>query len=156
MGLDEYRPAIDLPEIGQSLLQRWEIQLLTAANVAHDVPIAYRVVRQLTPQSDIDDRRVEPELTLPLDARIQIKRQRDPIAQGIPDAGVHRVLHPRVQQEHPLVDIDVRRADFEDAIEGARERERAAGCQQESEETLQPTLPQPVKRLAVAGRSGAE
>src|ERR1700730_14166611 len=75
--LHENGPAVDLAQVGQGLLEWWKSLLLVALHVADDITIAHGVIRQLAPQSQLHDVRVEPEPSLPLDSCIQIKRQGD-------------------------------------------------------------------------------
>src|SRR5580704_18925420 len=63
--LHENGPAIDLAKVGQRLLECWERLLLVALHVADDITVAHGVIRQLAPQSQLHDVRVEPESSLP-------------------------------------------------------------------------------------------
>jgi len=75
------------------------------------------VIGELAAQSQLHDIRVEPESPLAIDAGIEIKRQCDPVTQGVPDAGVYRILHARVQEEYAAVDVHIRVANLEHPIE---------------------------------------
>ena len=115
--LDQNRPAIDPAETLDSLLERREAFLVVGARIAHEESIGDGMKGKLAPQREIDDSRVEPEAALPIDARVEIKRKSDAVAQGILDSWINRILNPRVQQEHALVDVYIGGAHFKRAIE---------------------------------------
>ena len=57
-----------------------------------------------------------------------------PSRKRVADAGAHRILDPRVQQEHPLVDVDVGGAHLEHAIEGIARSAQAAQAREGEED----------------------
>src|SRR6185312_17466522 len=103
--LDENGPAVHLAEISECFLEGGKGLLLIALHVADDVTVAYRVISQLAPQSQLHDICVEPESPLPINPRVQIKRQADPIAQGVSNRRIDRILDPRMQKKHAVVDV---------------------------------------------------
>src|SRR3569833_2742986 len=141
--LDQNRPPVHLAEIGKGLLEGWKGLLLIALHIADDITIADRVVSQLAPQSQLYDICVEPESPLPINPRVQIKRQGDPIAQGVSNRRIDRVLDPGMKQEYTVIDVHVRGAHLEHAVQRIRNSEyvcfgvlQGSECQQEPVESL--------------------
>jgi len=114
--LDQDRPGVHVPEVGERLVERGEGCLITALGVAYHVAVTHGVVGEFAPQRQVDDAGVEPEAPVAIDAGIQVKGQRHAVAQRVADGGALGILDARVQEEHPLVDVHVGRAHFEHAL----------------------------------------
>src|SRR5579863_1001353 len=113
--LDEDRPAIDLAQIIERLLECWKALLLPVAHVPHHVAVADSVIRELAPQGEVHDVRVEPQPPLAIDTRIEIESQRDAVTQGIPNVRVDGIFDPRVEQEDAMIDVYIRGSNFKHA-----------------------------------------
>jgi hypothetical protein len=126
------RSGVHFAEGIERLLEGREAVLVAAARVAHHVAVGHRVVAELAAQRQIDDIGVEPEAPRPVDAHVELEGERDAIVQRIAHRRSQRVVHPGVQQEYPVIDVDVGRAHFERPV--VRIGRGRRGCPEERQQ----------------------